>query len=64
MIALAQAEHLISQAIDELEHAKEEVGSEAHEPLVFLRAELKVARRRLQNLRRSLGDSSEPGAAA
>ena len=49
-----QAEHLISRAIDQLEEAKSQVESAALEPLVYLRADMKVARR-LRNLRKGLG---------
>jgi hypothetical protein len=36
----------------------------ALEPLVYLRADMKVARRRLRNLRKGLGDTTEAPSAA
>ena len=57
--ALAEVSRLLDRLIDELHAAKSEVSPEAVEPLIFARAEVKVARRRLRNLRKALGSRGD-----
>ena len=60
---LNEAHAKLDDAIDALEVAKGEApawGIWVVESIIYLRAELKVLRRRLSNIRKAVGDSSRP----
>ena len=46
----------VQRLLDALERAKSEVPGYSVEALVFVRAEIKVIRRRVENIRRAIGD--------
>ena len=56
MSALSEVQRLLDELVDALEVAKREVPGYSVEPLVFVRAEIKVIRRRITNVRRVIGD--------
>jgi len=56
MSALADARHCADQLVEALTQAEAELPDYAVEPLRFARAEAKVLRRRVENLRRALGE--------
>lgn len=57
MSALSEAQRLLDELVDTLERAKGEVPDIATEPLTYLRAETKVLRRRIENIRKAIGDT-------
>ena len=64
MSALSAAHAHLVKAVDELETAVDEVPSYSIDSLRFLKAELKDATRRIQNVRRMIVDSVPASASA
>ncbi len=64
MSALRDAVDALTTAIHHLERAEQTVPAYATDSLHFLRAELKVCRRRIENVRRTVNDldAEPPGA--
>ena len=61
--AMVKAQRLLDELVDALEVAKAEVPAYSVESLRFLRAEVKVIRRRVENIRKATGDPDEAPAA-
>ena len=57
--SLARAENHLGRAVDALEEAKDQVPAYSLSSLRFLRAELKLVIRRVQNVRRVVGGSTD-----
>ena len=62
--ALSEVQRLLDELVDALGRAKGEVPAYSIEAVTFLRAETKVIRRRVENMRKTLGDTAEPTTAA
>ena len=56
MSALGEVQRLLDELVAALEVAKVEVPAYSVESLVFVRAEIKVIRRRITNIAKAIGD--------
>ena len=55
MSALSEVQRLLDELVNALERSKTEVPASV-EAVTFLRAEVKVLRRRVENMRKAIGD--------
>ena len=55
MSALSEVQRLLDELVDALELAKVEVPAYSVEAVTFLRAEVKVLRRRVENMKKVIG---------
>ena len=58
MSALSEVQRLLDELVDALEVAKAEVPAYSIESLVFVRAEIKIVRRRIENIRKAIGEEA------